>query len=336
MKRQLPLWMGPALVLSCLCYVPSGSAQNADAAGARIITGAIQIPEISGAAFLPDDRLLVISDEGQTVFLLEQASQRLLTGDIAETHFKKISLKDQLRGADDKAREVDDLEDVAWDRGSNVFLVTSHSQNRRGKSPVKRRTIVRLTLTPDGLSPDRVFDLEEPAELKDATTRTPAQAGLNIEGAAWSQDGRLLLGLRSPTRTVDEERKPNEDAILLEVKDLSAAHLKAAAVKPALDLKGSGIRGLFYDPEEHGLWIVAGLSPDPPDGIVERSIAALWFRHDDGTLTRSDLPEEVNKSLSNVEAVTRGSIGEEKEPHLLLVEDGPTVSRYVLFPVPRR
>ena len=336
MKRQIPLWIGMALFLSYLCCVPPGAAQSPGAAGSKIITGEIRIPEISGAAFLPEDRLLVVADEGQTVFLLEQATQRLLTGTVAETDFKKISLKDQLKGADGKTREVDDLEDVAWDRQSNVFLVTSHSQNRRGKSPAKRRAIVRMILGPDGLKPDAVFDLKEPSELQKATERTPAQAGFNIEGAAWSQDGRLLLGLRSPTQTVDEERKPNEDAILLEVEELSAAPLKATAIKPALDLKGGGIRGMFYDLEEHGLWIVAGLSPDPPDGIVEKASVALWFRHDNGTLERRELPEEVKNGLANVEAVTRISVGAAKQPHLLLVEDGTQASKYVLFPVPKQ
>lgn len=335
MKRQILLRMGAAFFISYLCCVLPGTAQNPGAIGGKVITGEIQIPEISGAAFLPDDRLLVVADEGQTVFMLEQASRRLLTGKVAEADFKKISLKDQLKGADGKTREVDDLEDVAWDRQANVFLVTSHSQNRRGKSPAKRRAIVRMILGPEGLKPDKVFDLEEPSELRKAAERTPAQAGFNIEGAAWSRDGRLLLGLRSPTQTADEERKPNEDAILLKVADLRETPLKAAAAKPALDLQGSGIRGMFYDPEELGLWIVAGLSPDPPDGIIEKANVTLWFRHDDGTLKKRDLPEEVKNGLTNVEAVTRGSIGEAKQPHLLLVEDGSEVSRYVLFPVPK-
>jgi hypothetical protein len=336
MKRQIPFGTGAAFFLSCLSCMSPGVAQNPAVTDGKIITGQIQIPEISGAAFLPDDRLLVVADEGQSVFLLEQATQRLLTGKVAEADFKKISLKDQLKGADGKTREVDDLEEVVWDRQSNVFLVTSHSRNRRGENVAERRAIVRLVIGSGSLKPDQVFDLEEPSELRNATERTPAQAGFNIEGAAWNQEGRLLFGLRSPTQTVNEKkRKPNEDAILLEVKDLNATPLKVT-VKPVLDLKGNGIRGMFYDPEEHGLWIVAGLSPAPPDGIVEKANVSLWFRHDNGSLEKRRLPEEVKKGLANVESVARSSIGAAKQPHLLLVEDGSEFSRYALFPIPRQ
>lgn len=338
MKWQILLRSGAVFFLACLCCMRAGTAQSPGPAAGKIIPGEIQISEISGAAFLPGDRLLVVKDEGQEVFMLEQASQKLLTGKVAEGDFKKISLKDQFKGADGKAREVDDLEEVAWDGQSNVFLITSHSRSRQGKSPAKRSAIVRMILASDGLKPDKVFDLEVPPDLQNATKRTPAQAGFNIEGAAWTNDGRLLLGLRSPTQTVERQPKPNEDAVLLEVKDLSAASLKAAMVEPVLDLKGSGIRGMSYDPEEKGLWIVAGLSPDPPDGIVEKADSTLWFLHDDGTLKKIELPCEAKHGLGNIEAVTRGSIGEAKQPHLLLVEDGPeanNASKYVLFPVPK-
>jgi hypothetical protein len=350
MKRQFLLRMRTVFFLVFLCCVATGTAQSPDPAtgkvpgeiqihetsGAKVILGEIQIPETSGAAFLPGDRLLVVKDEGQTIFMLEQASQKLLTGKVTEADFKKISLKDQFKGADGKVREVDDLEDVAWDGQSNVFLITSHSRNRQGKSPAKRSAIVRMILAPDGLKPDKVFDLEVPPDLQASMERTPAQAGFNIEGVAWTNDGRLLLGLRSPTQTVERDLKPNEDAVLLEVRDLSANSLEAAVVKPVLNLKGSGIRGMSYDPEEKGLWIVAGLSPDPPDGIVEKANSALWFLHDNGTLNKIELPAEVKTGLANVEAVARVSIGESKQPHLLLVEDGLETSKYVLFPVPKR
>jgi len=328
------LSIGAAVFLASLSCVPTGTAQSSGTG--TVVAGEIQIPEISGAAFLPGDRLLVVADEGPTVLLLEQATQRLRTGTVKKEDFQTVVLDGMPKGANGKPRDLDDLEDMAWDRQSSVFLVTSHSRNRRGKGPDKkpeRYAIVRMTLGSQGATPDKlsVFDLQVPPELRQAMERTSAQAGFNVEGAAWSQDGHLLLGLRSPTRTVDEDRKPNEDAIVLEVKDPSANPMKAA-VMAALNLNGGGIRGMFYDPREHGLWILAGLSPDPPDDMVHARWA-LWFRHDDGTLGARELPKEA-EALANAEAVTWVALGETQQPHLLLVEDGPEVSRYVLFPVP--
>jgi hypothetical protein len=325
MRRQSLAWSGAALVLAGFCWAPVGMAHQSPCPGDGVILGEIQLPEVSGAAFLPGDRLLVVLDEGDTVFLLEQAAQRLLHGPVAQADFREIPV----------GREVDDLEDVAW-TGSDVVLVTSHSRSRRGKSPAKRSVIVRLPLGAEGFGPAAVFSLGIPPELQAATERTPAQAGFNIEGAAWSAEGRLLLGLRSPTRTSDREDKPNEDAVLLEIKDLSTPTLKAVALSPALNLQGGGIRGMSYDPEKRGHWIVAGLSPDPPDGIVEQALWTLWFRREDGTLTREELPAAVSNGLADVEAVTRGALGEPQRPYLLLVEDGPKVSRYALVPVSDR
>lgn len=223
---------------------------------------------------------------------------------------------------------MDDLEDVAWDRQSHVFLVTSHSRNRRGNNPERRSVIVRLGLV--GMTAEKLSDLHVPSGLVGAKERTPAQGGFNIEGAAWSQDGHLLLGLRSPTQTVDESRRPNEDGFVLVIRDPSAPHLDAE-IKTSLNLRGSGIRGMFYDPEKHGLWILAGLSPDLQDDMVEAKWE-LFFLHDNGTLEPRALPTET-EDWANAEAVTLVPMSEPKRPHLLLVEDGPEVSRYVLFPV---
>ncbi len=338
MRWQIPLRTGAAISLSLVCCMHNSAAQSPVVASSKVIIGTIQVPEVSGAAFLPGDRLLVVADEGETVLLLNQATERLKTGTVKKTDFQPLAMDGKLKGIDGKPRELDDLEDVAWDRQSNVFLVTSHSVNRTGKGrdeKPERYAIVRLTFGADGVTVDKaaVFDLMVPPKLQEAMKRTSAQSGFNIEGAAWNQEGHLLLGLRSPTETFGKSRKPdsNEDAVVLEVKDPSANPLKAE-VKASLNLKGSGIRGMCYDPEEHGLWLLAGLSPDPPDGMVQAKWF-LWFLPDGGTPELRELPQET-ATFANAEAVARVSIGE--TPHLLLVEDGPEVSRYVLFPVPKK
>lgn len=258
MNRSVPAWIGAAVLVAAL-------AQTADAAADKVIVGKIQIPEVSGVAFLPGDRLLVVADDpfpdddGHSVFLLKNASQHLQAGDIKATDLEAIKID-----ADPK-----DLEDVAWDRGSNLFLVTSQTLNRRGEEKKKRRIIVRLSVDDNGITVGPSLALEVPPEFGEAKKRTAAQVGLNIEGAAWSRDGHLLLGLRAPTSTSSEERsdaESNEDAILLDAGSAGSSSFQASA-SAKLQLNGNGIRGMFYDPDAKGLWILAGLSPDLRDGL---------------------------------------------------------------------
>lgn len=318
MKRNIPAWIGAAILLAALV-------QSADAATDKVLVGKIQIPEVSGVAFLPGDRLLVVADDpfpdddGHSVFLLKNASQHLQAGDIKATDLEPIPI----------AADPSDLEDVAWDRESSIFLVTSHSLNRRGEEKKKRQMIVRLSVDDNGIKAGPSSALLVPLELCEARSRTAAQVGFNIEGAAWSREGHLLLGLRAPTRTAREERpdESNEDAILLD-SDSDSGSFRASA-SAGLKLNGNGIRGLFYDPDAKGLWILAGLSPDLRDGLVREW--ALWFRHDDGQLKLVLLPQEA-ATLDNAESVTRISAGD--ADFLLIVEDRAKTSRYLLFPVP--
>jgi hypothetical protein len=316
MNRQVGAWIGAAALVA---------AQSLSAA--TVVTGEIPISEVSGVALLPGDRLLVVADDpdpdpGPVVFVLDDTSKVLMSGKVKKEDFKPIALKD----------EVKDLEEVTWDRESRAFLVTSHSRNSRGEVKPKRSAIVRLTLKDGDFKQQSLPDLQIPCELEKSRERTAAQSGFNIEGAAWSREGHLLLGVRSPTHTAPEERKKpgsNEDAILLEINDLDADPLKVTVVDN-LRLNGSGIRGMFYDDKEQGLWILAGLSPDLPDGLVRKW--DLWFRHDNGQLKQMTLPQEA-ATLDNAESVTRVSAGD--VDFLLVVEDRTKASRYLLFPVPK-
>ncbi|HEX5718756.1 MAG TPA: DUF3616 domain-containing protein [Thermoanaerobaculia bacterium] len=326
MARQIPLWTGTAVLLlvvgGWLFGTASSPGASPGATAGKTFAGEIPISEISGAAFLPDGRLLAVSDEGNTIFLLEKAAERLKTGKLEKKDFQVLTIPGK--------RAMDDLEDVAWDRQSGAFLVTSHSLNKKGKGfdeKPERFAIVRLPLGQNGGEKLPVFDLQAPQELKASTALTPAKSGFNVEGAAWSQDGRLLLGLRSP---LGPKLGPNGNAIVLEVKNPGKSPLQAE-VKARLDLNGGGIRGMFYDPEEKGFWILAGLSPDPEEA-VEDTKRSLWLWRDNGALEPRTLPEEA-QAFANAETVTRVSMG--GQPYLLLVEDAK-VSRYLLFPVPRK
>jgi hypothetical protein len=89
---------------------------------------------------------------------------------------------------------------------------------------------------------------------------------------------------------------------------------------------------MFYDPDEKGFWILAGLSPDP-DETPAGAKPSLWLWRDDGTLEPRKLPAEA-QAFASAETVTRVSLG--GRPHLLLVEDAAEASGYLLFPVPSK
>ncbi len=88
------------------------------------------------------------------------------------------------------AAPVDDIEALAAADGS-VWVVGSHSTNKRGE----RRTSRERLLRPDGTA--AAIDFTACSACLDARNLAPNAGGLNIEGAAWLH-GQLWIGLRSP------------------------------------------------------------------------------------------------------------------------------------------
>ncbi|HKQ08663.1 MAG TPA: hypothetical protein VJ464_26310 [Blastocatellia bacterium] len=296
----------------------------------KVITGEILLPEISGAAMLPGDRLLLVGDDKTAVYLLEGASKRLLSRQVKAEEFQPLACNVKL----------DDLEDVAWDRDSSVYLVTSHSLNRQGENKDKRHRIALLQLK-DGKPQGEVEKASGmisqllPKELQSAEARTPAQAGFNIEGAAWNAEGHLLLGLRSPTRVVatpERTDKLYENAIILRLKNpqklFGSADLPELS-QETVSLDGRGIRGMYYDDQSKGCWILASLSPDPNYEL--RDAWSLWFWDEKRPPAQVEVPQAALIHLRKPEAVCRVMI--DSHPYLLLIEDGDS-ARYALFAVP--
>lgn len=328
MKRQIAAYLLGAILFISLSH-PSTGVGPKDG----VITGEIQFAEISGASVLPGDRLLFVADEGNDVFLLEGAAKRLMSGKVSQSELQRVESK----------VELDDLEDVAWDRASSVYLVSSHSRNRQGKDSAKRYQIALLQLEADGKPKGPITEVSQrmrdaiPQDLQSATERTPAQCGFNIEGASFNEQGQLLLGLRSPTRTFPTKRddKLQEDAIVLRLKNpkklFPPATDKLEVEEIILNLGAQGIRGMHYDPEQKGHWILVNLSPDPNNDVQD--VWALWFWDGKNPPRRAQVPAEAAAHLHTPEAVCRIMI--QGRPHLLLIEDGAKNSRYALFPVPK-
>jgi hypothetical protein len=301
-----------------------------------LIRGQIDLPETSGAAFLPGDRLLLVTDEGNGVVLIKKAVSRLRSGRIAleEGELLTPALKGKV--------DLDDLEDAAPDGAGGVYLLASHGRTRHGDSPEARYRLARLRFDPGGRlleahQSDALLQalVNEVPFLADSIRRTPARAGLNIEGLGWAPEGHLLVGLRSPTVTESEKRlhEGQEDAVIVRIKNPEAIFEdppQAAALGDVvkLDLRGQGIRGMCCDPGRKGCWLISGLSADPNHPV--KSPWLLWFWDGTNPPQEARLPGPVD--LETPEAVCPLDL--DGRPYLLLIEDGKPASRYVLTPAP--
>jgi len=249
------------------------------------------------------------------------------------------------------ALEIDDVEEVAWDgsRGA-AFLVASHSRTKTGKVKPERYKLARLMFAGDRVANSAATDALLPALRKSfpflasaMDTAEPDVGGpngaLNIEGAVFvpagspgarAGGGFLLLGLRSPTSA-------NGDALALRLRHphalfdrLRGAGAAAPDFNPApvrLPLNGQGIRGMAYDPERKGCWIVSGRSAH--DGKTDPWGLWFWDLKQGDRPRKATVPADIN--LATPEGICclllRG------KPGLLLVEDANTpTSRYALFP----
>jgi hypothetical protein len=311
-------------------------------ADSTVTRGTVFFPEISGIDYLPDgDRLLLVSDEHGLRFV-DDAVAQLRRGTVtprATGHLGK-SVEDC---------PLEDCEDAVFDGGHFLYVVTSHSLNRRGKQDKSRFRLGRLEVGPGG---GDLFNVRHSGALwktirsklpplEEAASRTPAQAGLNIEGLALAPDGALLVGLRSPTvtRTDRRESKLQEDAIVLRIKaveclfdaadddeqtiDLLDAPDDHKDAKPfggkatLLDLGAQGIRGLCYDRDRDGgaYWILSGLSVDPNHDV--HNPWGLWLWDGSGQPRRVHPPADLG--LTSPEAMCLVPV--DGRPHLLIVDD---------------
>jgi hypothetical protein len=312
-----------------------------------IIVGAFEVGEISGATVLSDGTLLIVSDE-EGVFTVEDGARRVAKKRVEKKHIEKVEYK----GID----TLDDIEDVSFDaKSDSVFLVTSHSRNKRGQTTKKRYKIARLTFKKGKAELEHddwlLWEiLERQPQLATSILRTPAQGGFNIEGVVYTLDGDLLLGLRSPTSTPvprydeqDEVVGKDEDfpeaAQLLRIEHArniwtsdppkgKEARLSRELIH--LDLDGQGIRGLCRD-EENGYWVLSSLSVDPNHQAM--STWKLW--HWDGNARQSPrlvaVPDEIRAAIKTPEAIC--VLEMDKVPHLLFIEDREGESPYALMAV---
>ncbi|MDB4980605.1 MAG: hypothetical protein JWM82_1357 [Myxococcales bacterium] len=172
--------------------------------------------EPSGVVWVPKlERYLVVSDD---------------TGD-ASHHHQPWVLAMTRAGAFDEAPvpiagldALNDAESICAGPDGLLFLVTSHSPNKRGHDPESRRALLLLELAGRGLRVVGRVDLTTARAAVDLTTARAAApaphaeegiagallalAGLPVDGrldieAVTFRDGALLIGLKSPLTAKD-------------------------------------------------------------------------------------------------------------------------------------
>ncbi len=302
---------------------------------------------------LDDDVVLLIGDKDLFVAQIRQSTNRFNTVEFMES---VKSLEAELQGSID----VNDMEDIAWDKERRMaFVVVSGSKNSANEIKKKREKLVRLVfdemgqVQPKGQNGQGSKDI--PAfksaivaafpELAPSVQSHVNNGGVggtfNIEGTTLLPDGRLLLGFRSPLHF----RDPNNtgyagDAIVIA---LTNPHAIFDEDKPPkfekealyLPLDGQGIRGMFYDAERGGCWIVSGASANAV--VVNAETWKLWF----WDLKSPPVAKPLDTGgLKNAEGLCRMNVGD--EAGLLFIEDAgkdendqSLPCRYLLVPLPQ-
>jgi hypothetical protein len=298
-----------------------------------VVSGTIELPRITGAVAARDGALLFVSSEPNSAAQVQGAGALLASGRVARADLQVLGVS---------GLALHDLQDVTWDGVGDAFAVTSHARTPGGDSPEERYRLARLHFDATGKlieaqQSDALLQavVNQVPFLADSIRRTPARAGLNIEGLAWDPAGELLVGLRSPTVTESTPRQHGgqEDAVVVRVKNPGAlfGSAKEAAVlgdTVKLDLRGQGIRGMAYDPSRKAFWLLSGLSVLPGHPVTAPWYLWLW----DGQAAprRARLPEGL--PLTAPTAVCRLEI--DGAPRLLIVEGGSPTSRYALIAPP--
>lgn len=318
---------------ACLALLLLPALAAADAPPTR---GTLPLPHVSGAAVLREGRVALVADGPNGVFVLNEGVERLRSGRT------EVAASESLAGTLQGKIRLEDLEDAAWDGVDELFLTGSHARDPFGESPEARYRLARLRFDATGklLEASQTDALLQAIQtdvpfLADSIRRTPARSGLNVEGLAFTPEGHLLIGLRAPTITESTPRPHGgqEDAVVLRIKNPDGLFEKPGQTAilgdtVKLDLRGQGIRGMAYDRERKGVWILSGLSAEPTHPVT--GPWALWFWDEKGSARAAVVPEDLE--LKNPEAVC--PIQVDGKPHLLLIDAAAPESRFAVIPAP--
>ena len=266
------------------------------------------IYEPSGAVTLKNGNLLLVEDESLETLQLVSVNN---DGEVEELGQPKMSQKIK-RSLENKVRDV---EGVAMNDASQLFLITSHTTNKKEKHKKAREQIVRLDYKGDELSNYKHYHglLSAFKELHPALANSSSKRKkqINIEALSWERSSHeLLIGLRSPL--IDDKAVV---VPLVNPNGLFDKNEKPQLAEPILlDLYGDGIRAMSWDKKREGYWIVSG------SVSKRKGDFSLWFwDKKNNLLTISH--EETN--IGYAEGVTAL-----KEHGLFVVQDDGSVDTH--------
>ena len=266
------------------------------------------IYEPSGAVVLSDGKVLLVEDERERTLQLLEISKE---GNIKELGTPKMSqiIKRSLE------QKVNDVEGVTTDGNAQVYLIASHSTNKKHKHKKAREQIVRLTYKDGRFSHFQHYHglLKSLKKLhpKLNSSSHKHKKEINIEGLAWDNNNKsLLIGLRSPLI--------KGKAVVVSLKNPNAIFDNKEQPKLArpilLDLKGKGIRAMSWDEGKQGYWIVAG-------SVGKRKGSfSLWFW--------DKKKNHLNIAYKNVDIGYTEGVTPIKGMGLFLVQDNGSVTTH--------
>ncbi len=209
--------------------------------------------EPSGATTVDKNKVLIVEDEsGARPLKLVTFDEHNNIVEIGDLHIPK-KLKKMFK------KKIEDLEAIAAD-GHTLYAITSHSPNRANKDKPERNRFLMMHYEDEALD-----DLHIYKHLKEDLVRMNPHLfekrllgynPINIEGLAVNTETHeLYIGFRSPLS--------QSKAILLPLKNPRQLFMKKdttpAFGQPVyIDLHGLGIRGMHYDRQKKGLWVIAG------------------------------------------------------------------------------
>jgi len=230
-------------------------------------------PELSGIVWSPALRryLMVTDDSG----LREQGSNHepILLAMSPDGALDKVPIP--IRGV----RKLNDPESICAGPDGTIFVVTSHSPNRQGRTSASRRQLLQLKPEKGAMRVVASLDLTDikGKESLLGLAGLPPDGRLDIEAVAYHDDA-LFIGFKSPLT------KPGEAVVARINKPMTALHagqLQASAIERFLavplcvDEKGErvcqGVSDMTFLPD--GSLVLTG---NAPKGGPKDHGGALW------------------------------------------------------------
>ncbi len=253
------------------------------------------IYEPSGAISLNDGKVLLVEDESKQALQLVEVNKNGVVKELNKPEMSqkiKTIFKNKIR----------DLEGATSNGVDYIYVITSHTTNKARKHKVPREQIVRFNYHNGEISQVKLYhglldslkllhpQFKQALSTKEKVSR---KKEINIEALTWDkEDKSLLIGLRSPL--IDGK------AVVIPLQnpdDIFDKKKQPKLDKPLLiDLEGDGIRGMSWDENKQGYWIIAG------DVGKRKDEFSLWFW--DKKYNKVTINEEIT-NLGFAEGITK-------------------------------